>query len=154
MPLRRPLDKERLLSNCQIDPITECWLWTGALNRDGYGSLMHDGRSESAHRAAYKVLVGPTKPKLQVLHHCDVRNCMNPKHLYLGTHTDNMRDREVRGRVKHEKGEDHRWAKLSEADVRAIRRDSRVHKVIAAEYGVVPSLVSMIRARKNWKHIE
>lgn len=154
MPPYRPLDKERLFSNCRIDPITECWLWTGALNRDGYGSLTHGGRAESAHRAAYKVFVGPIKPPLQVLHHCDVRNCMNPKHLYLGVHADNMRDREVRGRVKHAKGEDHRDAKLSEADVRAIRCDARMQKVIAAEYGVARSLVSMICGHKIWKHIK
>ena len=152
MPPHRPLDREYLLSRRKVDPETGCWLWTGALNAHGYGSICCLG-AKSVHRVAYEIFVGPIPPKGHVLHRCDVRNCMNPQHLYIGDHTQNMRDRERRGRVKHARGEECYNAKLTEVDVKAIRHDKRLHKVIAAEYSIVTSLVSLIKAGKAWKHV-
>ena len=66
-----------------------CWLWTGALTGKGYGSLS-GGRY--AHRVSYETYKGPVPDGMQVLHRCDVKRCVNPDHLYAGTHADNVRD--------------------------------------------------------------
>lgn len=74
-----------------------CWLWTGSLDPGGYGRY----RSQRAHRAAWTLTNGPIPDGLWVLHHCDVRRCINPDHLYLGTRADNVRDAVVRDRLYH-----------------------------------------------------
>lgn len=95
--LLRGHDLERFFSFVEING--NCWLWSGSLDRrTGYGNFTMKGRSKHCHRAAYLLLVGSVPPGLQVLHTCDVRHCVNPQHLYLGTHADNMRDKIQRSR--------------------------------------------------------
>lgn len=78
----------------------DCLVFTGHRNEHGYGVIRSDdGRTMLAHRAAYAVLVGPIPPGMHVLHSCDNPPCCNPQHLRVGTHEDNMRDRDVRGRT-------------------------------------------------------
>jgi len=67
-----------------------CWLWTGSLNRLGYGNGRYDGRTMSAHRAAYTLLVGPIPKGMQLDHLCRVRRCVNPAHLEPVTQSTNM----------------------------------------------------------------
>lgn len=78
-----------------------CWLWRGFGSGKGqkYGGFWVAGRTERAHRVAYRMLVGEIPADRMCLHRCDVKRCVNPDHLYLGTHADNMRD--VRGRGRH-----------------------------------------------------
>src|SRR3990167_3892348 len=81
------------------EPNTGCWLWTGATRYDGYGTRPWRGKtSAQAHRIAWEVFRGPIPDGLQVLHRCDVRCCVNPDHLFLGTQLDNMRDMIQKGR--------------------------------------------------------
>ena len=83
-------------------PVTEsgCWLWT-ASRRNGceYGQMhmARNNRPEYAHRISWELLVGPIPDGLQVLHRCDVRSCVNPDHLYVGTISQNMQDSIRRG---------------------------------------------------------
>jgi hypothetical protein len=82
-------------------PRGNCWLWIGAKNSDGYGNLgwRHEGQNRplAAHRVAYWIEHGK-QPDGFVMHACDVPSCVNPDHLLLGTHADNMRDRVQKGR--------------------------------------------------------
>lgn len=79
-----------------------CWLWKGVKNRGGYGQMC-DRRGPRlivpVHRVAWTLARGPIPPGLMVLHHCDVRHCVNPDHLYLGTARDNVHDAINRGRL-------------------------------------------------------
>ena len=82
---KKPTFLERYWS--RVDKTSSCWLWTGPVNRDGYG--YHSGL---AHRLAYRLEHGPIPSGLMVCHRCNVRLCVNPAHLYAGTALDNARD--------------------------------------------------------------
>ena len=79
-----------------------CWLWTGATIAAGYGELAvgQPRKPLRAHRLSWEMHHGPIPEGLLVLHHCDVRNCVRPEHLFLGTHQDNMADAYAKGRMR------------------------------------------------------
>jgi hypothetical protein len=90
-----------------------CWLWTGGITTKGYGSfaIKVDGvwKTRRAHRIAYEHFVGPVGD-LFVCHTCDVRHCINPEHLFLGTCKDNMQDAATKGRM-YKGGPDVPWTR-------------------------------------------
>lgn len=146
----------------------ECWLWTAA-KVGGYGSVGARGKVRRAHREAFEAEHGPI-PKGEgphgtcVLHRCDTPLCVNPAHLEIGTHADNMRHMMERGRHRHtcrapSKGEANGRAKLTEADVLAIRatyvRRSSTHSLeaIARRFGVGRTAIGKIVRRKLWRHV-
>ncbi len=69
-----------------------CWNWTAYLHASGYGVMKYNGRSELAHRVSWMIHRGTIPTKLQILHKCNNRKCVNPEHLYLGTQYDNVQD--------------------------------------------------------------
>lgn len=75
-----------------------CHEWIRGKNRGGYGKITYKTKGYRAHRLAYEVANGDFNKKLHVLHKCDNPSCVNPEHLFLGTHQDNMRDRDKKGR--------------------------------------------------------
>lgn len=77
-----------------------CWPWLGRRYSQGYGAVTILKRIYLAHRLAYELTTGPIPPTICVLHSCDVPACVNPKHLWLGTHIDNMRDKVLKGRCR------------------------------------------------------
>lgn len=85
----------------KVEKTTSCWLWIGSKTGSGYGKLKRKGKFYTAHRVSWEVYNGPIPKGMLVLHTCDVRNCVNPKHLFLGTHQDNMDDMVRKGRVNH-----------------------------------------------------
>jgi hypothetical protein len=120
-----------------------CWLWQGdkwARPEHGYGRIWLNGRRVKAHRVAWELYVGPIPPGQHVLHKCDVRLCVNPEHLFLGTKIDNNTDRDQKGRTAIEF-----QRKLTDAQVFTIRNDPRFCRVIAVEYGVSLALVAAIK---------
>ena len=76
-------------------PWSGCWLWIGAVTKKGYGMITGN---RYAHRLAYEEFIGPIPTGMQVLHKCDVKCCVNPEHLYSGTHRDNVFDAVIRDR--------------------------------------------------------
>ena len=93
---------ERFWSNVRKSPESDgCWIWTGGRNKRGYGQLTVFGRTQGAHRISYQIHKGKIPSRLFVCHNCpsgDNPLCQNPDHLWLGTHQDNMRDRNQKGR--------------------------------------------------------
>lgn len=149
---------ERLLNFIKVDDNTGCWNWTGALHWKGYGKITINGKSCRAHRVSYELHREPIPQGLYVLHHCDNRSCINPEHLFLGTHADNMADMTEKGRgrlgSRGKRGETNHCAKLTETDAREIRSAVGISGVaLATKYGVSPRQVLRIRAGKKWAHL-
>jgi len=93
--------QRRLARDSVIDPETRCILWMASRNTSGYGQVRWAGRLWLAHRAAWLARQGPIPPGLYVLHRCDLRPCINPDHLFLGTQKDNMAD--MAAKMGHER---------------------------------------------------
>jgi hypothetical protein len=103
-PKIRPII-DRLMAKTTTDRETGCILWAGALTSNGYGKVgTSDGGTERAHRVVWRELRGPIPDSLCVLHKCDVRRCVNPEHLFLGTKKDNTHDMMRKGRHVPGKG--------------------------------------------------
>lgn len=110
--------------------------------------------TRGAHVVSWELHHGRAVPiGMDVLHKCDNPSCIEPKHLKLGTHQDNMDDKVRKGRQSRMVGRDHPAAKLDEEKVRAILSDCRLLRQVASHYGVSESTISLIRLRKTWKHV-
>lgn len=146
------------------EPTSGCWLWTGHLIY-GYGQFRMsppESRRETAHRASWLIHHGEIPEGLVVCHRCDVRCCVNPTHLFLGTHADNMHDAAVKGRMDWKipdrpgllRGVKHPQAKLTEDDVRAIRSLPISGVNASRQFGVTPITISRIRRRLIWRDVK
>lgn len=100
-------NEERLISHAMPIPFSGCWLWDACVDKHGYarfGIRMPDGSMYwgKAHRAAYQFFRAPIPEGLDVCHSCDVRCCVNPSHLFVGTRKGNMQDASVKGRIRNQ----------------------------------------------------
>ena len=144
---------DRFCSKVAQEPNSGCWLWTACVNAQGYGMFRWQDRMMRAHRVSWELHVGPIPEGLHVLHTCDTPPCVNPGHLYLGSHTDNMRDCMDRGRVARGERNGRGGAKLTERSVLAIRRRlaaGATQRSLAAEYGVSQPTISFIKTGDHW----
>jgi hypothetical protein len=161
-------ETERFWSMVIRGAADECWLWKGHTNGDGYGSIglrggvdRHRNHMFPAHRIAFSLgNSAPPPPGILVCHTCDTPNCVNPKHLFLGTQTTNMRDMLTKGRGRKARGEGQHLSKITEQQVREIRSRYRRGKgsgssaqQLGPEYGITPENVLQIVSRKTWKHV-
>ena len=141
-----------VLARCQ--PVTEsgCWIWTGGLYpKDSYGAWMCTGE-RLAHRVAYIAANGAIPDGLQILHICDVRECVNPAHLYAGTNRDNMNDMVRRRRAPH--GEESHKTTLTADQALAIKLSQESPIILSRKYGISRQTVYNIRTGKTWKYLE
>lgn len=132
-----------------------CWEFSGS-KRHGYGQIALRGRrSEVASRAAYMAWVGAIGEGLYVCHRCDNPACINPQHLFLGTHDENMED--CKSKERHQHGERQWMAILTEADCQSIRElyhsGAHTQRQLGRQYGVAQSTISAVVRRVNWKHV-
>lgn len=130
-----------------------CWRWIGRTYPNTYGRIGYNGGELCSHRLSWIVHCGDIPDELWVLHKCDNPACVNPEHLFLGTHRDNEDDKISKGRQM--KGDRHYAAKLTSSEVKEIRsvygRGTGVQ--LAKKYGVSPGMISMIRNNKNWRNV-
>ncbi|WP_417903626.1 HNH endonuclease signature motif containing protein [Caldimonas brevitalea] len=144
----------RFLAKFRIDPPTQCWNWTGAACRQGYGFLKRkDGVQLRAHRVAYELYNGEIPPGWCVCHRCDNPRCVNPAHLFVGTYRDNAADMVAKGRVARRPGERNPAARLTADQVRCIRSETGSHAQLARRFGVSPTQVGLIKRGKRWAHL-
>lgn len=122
-----------------------CWLWSGPLDKDGYGKY---GSKRRPHRVAYELANGPIPAGLYVCHSCDTRACCNPSHLFLGTNQENLADRDAKGRTA--RGERCGAAKLTQSQVNEIRQLGDTQRALAKRYGVSFQHVNRIVKGKAW----
>lgn len=151
----------------KVEKSDGCWLWTAHVNNMGYGEFhlkSENSTVEYAHRVSWVLHHGDIPADLEILHHCDTPHCVRPDHLFIGTQQDNMRDMVSKGRQGDtgSTGEDHGMAKLTEDDVKEIRRryiggvnqfNPSNRRELAKEFGSAPAHVWQIYARKVWTHI-
>lgn len=126
----------------------------GAENSCGYGSVRIDGKVCAAHRMAWEVEYGNISNGMQVLHKCDTPSCINPKHLFLGTHIDNMKDKSIKKRSADKSGENNGRAKLTEKQIKKIRDSDELHKALAQRYGVTRSHITNLKNNRMWLKVQ
>ena len=160
--------EEKFRAKVEVQP-SGCHLWRGAINsRSGYGYLaLGSTKKINAHRFAWILSFGPIADALDVCHRCDVRDCVNVDHLFLGTRKENLDDMRSKGRHSH--GESH-WTRLqpwrraersaargtisaeTAAEIRKTYAEGRLSQSqVAAKFGVGRSLVLSVLRQSTWK---
>tara|TARA_R110000868_G_scaffold106024_1_gene290980 strand:+ start:1426 stop:1896 length:471 start_codon:yes stop_codon:yes gene_type:complete len=150
-------DEEKIQKRffAKVQKTSGCWFWTASSDRRGYGSFSIAARTVKAHRVSYLIHCGQIPDGMFVCHTCDMPKCVNPSHLFLGLHQDNMDDMVRKGRSPKTRlyGNRNARAKLSADDVQTIRKmaaNGTTQKVIAAHYKISQPHVSYICRMKTW----
>jgi hypothetical protein len=171
MKIDRSIPLDVLWSYSHVDPERGCFLWHGLVDAGGYGKVGFAGNSVKVHRLSYQSFIGPIPPGKLVCHHCDVRNCWAPHHIYAGTYKQNAGDRQQRGRSATGKrhgiytqpksrwavasGEQHGHAKLTYQIARRMRyrhtRGLSTVAELAREYGVNHVTVQQVIDHRTWE---
>lgn len=128
-----------------------CWLFVGCKNWNGYGLVHRKGKTTNVHRYAWVERFGPVKEGLEVCHKCDVRLCINPDHLFVGTHDENLKDAARKGRIR--RGPSHSKAKLTVAQVKDIKARRMGSRRYSELYGVSRSTIQQIFDGVSWAHV-
>lgn len=140
------------LSRTVTCPESGCWLFRGGLNAYGYGVMRHNGqRNVMVHRVMYERFKGPIPDGIFVCHTCDIRNCVNPDHLFLGTPAENSRDAVNKQRTAA--GTDNPSSKLSEDQVIEIYVSPLPSRELAEIYGVRSTVIQKIKADQIWQRV-
>ncbi|ARQ95436.1 hypothetical protein [Bradyrhizobium phage BDU-MI-1] len=143
------------------EPNSGCWLWLGSIDKNsGYGKMSSTLYTAAghplpigAHRASvildrgYQCLEG----KVDVCHRCDNPSCVNPEHLFVGTHAENMADAKAKGRMRH--GEDHEQAVLTNEQAIAIANATGPDWYVAEKFGVSSVTVASVRSGRSWARV-
>ncbi len=134
-----------------------CWTWNLSKNHAGYGYVTFNGIGGLAHRLSWELYHGPVPDGLCVLHKCDNPGCVNPTHLWVGTHADNAHDRDKKGRgvmCSPGCGEDHHSHKLTRRQVEMIRSRYKTgcfsQRALGKMFGVTHSVIGEIVNNKAW----
>lgn len=131
--------------NAKTEPCGDCLRWTGRIQPNGYGQFRLNGKTQYAHRASYALFNGELAKGDVVMHSCDNRWCVNPKHLTIGTQADNLKDMAIKGR--------HHKVTIPNESIETIRNDPRSSYKIAEEWGVSPSTIQKIKRNINRRYV-
>lgn len=143
---------ERLDFYSMPEPNSGCQLWLASVNDKGYGHFYYGSTRGKAHRASWVAEHGPIPDGLHVLHKCDVPSCINPDHLFLGTHDDNMAD--MVAKERYARGSKVGNATATLADVRLIRAGHLEVAELVRQTGLSETTVRNIQTRKTWTHVD
>lgn len=147
-----PQDIVRFWSRVKVGKQYECWLWLGSKTPKGYGKMAIKGVSFYAHRIAlWIIMFGGLSTEKAACHRCDTPSCVNPNHLFAGSHSENMMDATRKGR--NGKAGLFKHSKVSYGMVKSIRKAKGSQRDIGARFGISQALVSRIRNRRIWKNI-
>lgn len=147
---------ERFLESFEIKD-NGCWEWKKINASHKYGTFTINKVIILAHRFSYFFYKGNIPEGMEICHKCDNRRCVNPNHLFLGTHYDNMHDAIKKNKITHEKGETHARAKLTEKEVYEIKgllKNGMMQRRIAEKYGVHEETIRCIKIGRNWRHLK
>ena len=135
----------------RVQKSASCWTWNGCKTHDGYGR--YDSKTK-AHRASWMLEHGSIPAGMHVLHKCDNRSCVRPSHLFLGSHQENMKDRDIKGRGI--RGEKVGIARFNENTIRMLRIAGEALPAykIARAIGCSASTIHYILANRTWKHVQ
>ena len=143
---------ERFWSKVKKGSDNECWLWQGALTKNGYGNFSNGEGNVYAHRYSYFLYHG-CYPQV-TLHQCDNRRCVNPAHLISGTLQDNINDMVNKGRSCFgTKNGMVRWTEQDIKDIRRLCNDGMSQSKVAHLYETTQPVISNIILKKRWKHL-
>ena len=119
------------------------------MKKNGYGLFKTPYKNQLAHRASYRLFNGELDTR-DVMHKCDVPNCVNPEHLSLGTRLENMQDAKRKGRMRV--GERHGRSKLTNDQVELIRKSNKLQRELAVEFGITQGHVSCLKNGTKWQN--
>lgn len=152
--------EEYLSTRYKINTTTECWEWINSLDTYGYSHPIHSPHARKhkktrAHQLSYICWVGNIPKDMCVLHKCDNRKCINPEHLFIGSHEDNRLDMMKKNRQNALSGEDRPNAKLTEYKVRYIRKNKNIKTCfeLAKELNVDSSLICKVWRKAIWSKV-
>jgi len=149
------LSRQRFMEKTMPEPNSGCWFWLGR-DQGKYGTVRFDMKRKLAHRFSYELFCEPIPEGLEVCHACDTPICVNPDHLFIATHAENMADMHQKKRSKYviHNGSKNGNSKLTEADIKEIRASTLGYTELARKYGVSDVQIGFIHKRKSWAHIE
>lgn len=156
--MRVPHTVDNLRARCVVADPTGCWLWAGRKMRNGYGQVIVAGKNVLTHRRMWQLAFGPIPEGLFVCHRCDVRNCIAPHHLFLGTNLENMHDMIAKGRDRKRPlhGEAAPLSEMTDAQVVAARScvdGGMTVTSVARLLGVGRSAVSLAITGRHYAHL-
>jgi hypothetical protein len=142
--------EQKFWANVNKDTENGCWEWTGIkLQSGGYGRFRFDGIDWRAHRLSV-ILDGHDPTGLYVCHHCDNPICVNPAHLFLGTHQDNMRDKMEKGRAS---GGGKKLRKLTDEQIRYVKDSPLSSRKLSAELDITHTCILQIRRGNTYREV-
>ena len=143
--------QERFEDKYIPEPNSGCFLWTASCRPNGYGQFVKDTsktpprKVDYAHRVSWEIYKGKIPDGLHVLHKCDMPCCVNPDHLFVGTHVENVADAKRKGRMASAKNGLHTGVKLTAEQVMEIRNSGDRGFILAKRYGVKQTHICAIR---------
>ena len=144
------ISKEAFDQKWTPEPFSGCWLWTRGITGGGYGTSYMNGNPIVAHRLSWIFYRGDIPAGMFVCHKCDIKLCVNPDHLFLGTQYDNMLDASRKKRLPRGKGELNGQSKLSWVKAQFIRSSKQTNTELARKFGVDRKTIRCVRNNTTW----